>query len=90
MTKADLVERLVDRTGIARSTAIKATDAIIRIIASTLADAETISLRGLGTFKVRTSNRKTARNISAGTTITLPPRKTVKFIPGQKIKTALK
>lgn len=89
MTKADLVEKLVER-GMARSTAMEAVDGVVSIIAKTLSSGETITLRGLGTFKVRTAKEKLARNISAGSALTVPAHKTVKLILSNKIKKALK
>ena len=88
MTKADLVEKLVER-GMARSTAMEAVEGVVTIIAKTLSSGETITLRGLGTFKVRTAKEKLARNISSGSTLTVPAHKTVKLILSKKIKDAL-
>lgn len=90
MTKADLVEQLILRTGMARSAAMEAVDYTVAIIADNLSKGESIFLRGLGTFKVRTAKEKIARNISAGSAITVPAHKTVKLILSKKIKDALK
>lgn len=89
MTKADLVEKLVIR-GFARSTAMEAVDEVVKIISDTLSSGETISLRGLGTFKVRIAKEKVARNISKGISVRIPEHKTVKLILSNKIKEALK
>ncbi len=89
MTKADLVEKLVDR-GMSRSTAMEAVDGVVETMAETLSSGESITLRGLGTFKVRMSKAKTARNIAAGTSLTVPSHKSVKLILSKKIKDALK
>ncbi len=89
MTKAELVEKLVER-GMARSTAMEAVDGVVTIMADTLSSGETITLRGLGTFKVRTAKEKLARNISKGSAVTVPAHKTVKLILSNKIKSALK
>lgn len=89
MTKADLVNKLVER-GMARSTAMEAVEGVVESLAEALTSGETITLRGLGTFKVRTAKEKIARNISAGSAITVPAHKTVKLILSKKIKDALK
>ncbi len=89
MTKADLVNKLVER-GYARSTAIEAVDDVVRILSKTLAKGESITLRGLGTFKVRTAKEKLARNITKGSSVVVPEHKTVKLIISKKIKSALK
>ncbi len=89
MTKADLVNKLVER-GMARSTAMEAVEGVVDSLAEALISGETITLRGLGTFKVRVAKEKIARNISAGSAITVPAHKTVKLIISKKIKDALK
>lgn len=90
MTKADLVEKLIERSGMARSTAMEAVESVVTIMADTLSSGETITLRGLGTFNVRMAKAKLARNISKGEPLTIPARKTVKFILSNKIKNTLK
>ena len=90
MTKADLVEQLIHRTGMARSAAMEAVDNTVAIIADNLSKGESIFLRGLGTFDVRTVREKIGRNISKGEAITIPAHKTVKLILSKKIKDALR
>lgn len=90
MKKADLVEQLIDRTGMARSAAMEAVDNTVAIIADNLSKGESIFLRGLGTFDVRTAKEKIGRNISKGEAVTIPAHKTVKLVLSKKIKDALK
>lgn len=89
MTKADLVEKLVER-GMLRSTAMEAVDNVVTVMADTLSSGETITLRGLGTFDVRTTKEKIGRNINMGEAVVIPAHKTVKLILSKKIKEALK
>lgn len=90
MTKADLVEQLIHRTGMARSAAMEAVDNTVAILADNLSKGESIFLRGLGTFYVRTTKEKIGRNINKGEAVTIPAHKTVKLILSKKIKDALK
>lgn len=89
MNKVGLVEKLVEN-GISCSVAIHAVGAVITAMADTLSTGESIYLRGLGTFRVKEAKEKQARNITAGTPITIPDHKTVKFILSSKIKQHLK
>lgn len=89
MKKADLVEQLIHRTGMARSAAMKAVDNTVAILADNLSKGESIYLRGLATFEVRTTKEKIARNITKGEAVIIPPRKTVKLILSKKIKESL-
>lgn len=89
MTKVELIEKVVAR-GISRSAAMEVVDNVITVMAQTLSMGESITLRGLGTFKVRTIARKVARNLNEGTTLIVPAHKNVKFILSNKIKNLLK
>ena len=90
MTKADIVEQLIHRTGMARSAAMEAVDNTVAIMADNLSKGESIYLRGLGTFDVRIIKEKIGRNISKGESITIPAHKTVKLVLSKKIKDALR
>lgn len=90
MTKADLVEQLIHRTGMARSAAMEAVDNTVAILADNLSKGESIFLRGLGTFDVHTTKEKIGRNINKGEAVTIPAHKTVKLVLSKKIKDALK
>ncbi len=52
-------------------------------IKGTVHEGEDVTLRGFGYFKAKQRKAKTARNISAGTTIELPARKVVAFKPSK-------
>ena len=90
MTKADIVEQLILRTGMTRSAAMEAVDNTVAILADNLSKGESIYLRGLGTFDVRTAKEKIGRNINKGEAMTIPAHKTVKLILSKKIKDVLK
>lgn len=49
---------------------------------------EEVTLRGFGTFKAKLRKTKTARNISAGTTVLVPAHKVVTFKPSKDFNTA--
>lgn len=49
---------------------------------------EEVTLRGFGTFKTKLRKTKTARNISAGTTVLVPAHKVVTFKPSKDFNTA--
>ena len=90
MTKADIVEQLILRTGMARSAAMEAVDNTVAILADNLSKGESIYLRGLGTFDVRTAKEKIGRNINKGVAVTIPAHKTVKLVLSKKIKDVFK
>lgn len=84
-TKQDIVEHLAKRN-IDRSTAMRAIEGIIEALTLSFINGESVSLRGLATFKVKEVAEKVGRNISAGTAITIPAHKTVKLILSKELK----
>lgn len=90
MVKQDIIEHLTYNCGLRRDSAIRAVEGVIGAITGALANGESVSIRGLGTLKVIGRAEKIARNISAGTSVTVPAHRTVKFIPSQMIKETLK
>ena len=90
MTKQELTNRLADETGLSRIDALRAVEGLMTVMSDTFAAGHNIYLRGFGTFKVRTTKPRKARLISRGETISLPPRKTVKFVPCENLKERLK
>jgi len=89
MTKQELTNRLVDETGLSRIDALSAVEGLMTVMSDTFAAGHNIYLRGFGTFKVRTTKPKKARVISTGTSVIVPPRKSVKFIPCEDLKKRL-
>ena len=89
MTKQELANRLADETGLSRIDALRAVEGLMTVMGDTFASGHNIYLRGFGTFKVRTSKARKARLISLGQTISLPARKSVKFIPCEGLKKRL-
>lgn len=88
MTKHDIIESLTDK-GLTRASAQVAADGVIEAISGALCSGKSVFLRGLGTFKVTKTKEKKARDITRGTTITMPAGHRVKFIPSDTVKKAL-
>lgn len=86
MTKQDIIQKLVKRTGLTPSQATHAVENIVGILADALAKDEAIFLRGFGTLKTVERAAKPARNIGKGTAMMLPPCKQVKFIAYTELK----
>lgn len=85
MTKKDIVDHVINNTTLSRSQAIEATESIVEAIRSSLEKGESVYIRGFATVKVVERKQKTARDIRKGTTVVVPARKAVKFIPSNKI-----
>ena len=64
MTKADIVANIVEETGLERVEALKAVEAFMTTIKSSLSSGQNVYLRGFGSFTIKKRAEKTGRNIS--------------------------
>ncbi len=90
MTKAELVVKMADTTGIARATAEKALNGFISAISQALAENQKVTLVGFGTFDVASRAQREGRNPRTGQPLTIPSSKAVRFKAGNKLKDAVK
>lgn len=80
MTKADIVKKISESTGIENLTVQKTIEAFMETVKDSLADGRNVYLRGFGSFIVKKRAEKVARNISKNTTIIIPEH----FVPSFK------
>jgi DNA-binding protein HU-beta len=85
MNKTELVKAVSTQKD-----AVKAVDALIEIISSTLAKEEKIQLIGFGTFEVRERAARKGRNPQTGEEIDIAASKVPAFKPGKELKEAVK
>lgn len=70
MTKADIINNIVEQTGLAKRDVATTVEAFMEEVRKSLADQkEDVYLRGFGSFIVKHRAQKTARNISKNTTL---------------------
>jgi len=70
MTKADIIEKIADQTGVQKKDVAAVVESFMETIKVTMADnKENVYLRGFGTFLVKHRAQKTARNILKKTTM---------------------
>ena len=87
MNKAQLVEKLVEKTGLKKKDAEKALNAYIDVTQEALANGEKIQLVGFGTMEVRERAARQGRNPqNPEQIINIPAKKTVVFKPGKGLK----
>ena len=91
MTKAELVEQIYFKAGLpTKAKAEEALDAMIAALRDALADGETVTFTGFGSFKVVERAARKGRNPRSGEEITIPAGKIAKFTPGKGLKDAIK
>src|ERR1700710_221060 len=81
--KQDLIQRVVDRTGLPRTRAEQAVEEILKGMKKALANGERIELRGFGVFTVKPRKTGIGRNPRTGTEVDIEPGRAVRFKPGK-------
>ena len=72
MTKADIITKISEQTGVAKKDIAATVEAFMEEIRVSLAEnKENVYLRGFGSFIVKHRAQKTARNISKNTTLVI-------------------
>ena len=84
MTKAEIINRIAEETGLAKKDVTISVEAFMGCIRESLADSkENVYLRGFGTFLVKRRAQKTARNISKNTTVVIEAHDYPAFKPSK-------
>jgi integration host factor beta subunit len=86
MTKADLVDQVVEVTGLAKKDVALIVDGFLESISRALERGEHVEIRGFGSFKVKEAKARTARNPRSGETVQVPE----KAVPFFKVSKELK
>ena len=82
MTKADIINRIVETTGQPKKEVAITVEAFMEEIRECMAvQKENVYLRGFGTFVVKRRAQKTARNISKNTTMVIEAHDIPAFKP---------
>ncbi|HUO21435.1 MAG TPA: HU family DNA-binding protein [Caulobacteraceae bacterium] len=89
MTKAELVAAIADKTGLNRTQAKDALDAVLDSVTASLKDGQEVRLVGFGSFVPVERKAGTARNPRTGETVKRAASKTARFRVGEGLKTAL-
>lgn len=86
LTKADLVEKLLDELGLNKRDAKLLVDDFFEEIKTSLEVGSPVKLSGFGNFDLRDKNQRPGRNPKTGEEIPITARRVVTFKPGQKLK----
>ncbi|MFT5880954.1 MAG: nucleoid DNA-binding protein [Moritella sp.] len=90
MNKAQLIDCVAAEADISKAAAGRAIDAMIESVTETLANDESVTLVGFGTFSVRERAARTGRNPQTGAEIQIEASKLPGFKAGKLLKDALK
>lgn len=89
MNKSDLIAKIATDTGLTKTQATAAMQAVEVGITEALVNGETVQLVGFGTFSVKEKAERTGRNPQTGEPIQIPAKKTVAFKIGKALKEAV-
>ena len=90
MTKAEIISRISEKTGVEKTTALVVVESLMLEIKESIRQNESVFLRGFGTFLARKRKEKTGRNISKNTTIIIPEHHIPAFKPSKTFKEEVK
>lgn len=95
MNKAELVEKVAERTGLSARDARTVVDAIfdpdpsVGLIAAELIRGGKVAISGFGTFEARQRKARTGRNPHTGETLDIPASRAPAFKAGKPLKETL-
>jgi len=86
MIKSDLVNKVMEATGLPKPKAVEAVGALFAGMKDALLRGDRIELRGFGVFQVKDRKRGVGRNPKTGREVEIPPGKTIRFKPGKSLR----
>jgi integration host factor subunit alpha len=89
VTKAQMVERVREATGLGWAESGALLEAVLDTMKDTLAAGENIKISGFGTFVVRAKSPRRGRNPQTSATIVIPRRRVLTFKPSQVFRQSL-
>ncbi len=84
--KLDIVNQVVDKTGVPKLKAEIAVESLFNAMKDAMQNGERIELRGFGVFVVKPRKRGIGRNPRTGEITDIPPGKTIRFKPGKELQ----
>lgn len=86
MIKLDIINDVVQRTGITRTKAEQAVETVFEAMKKALGRGQRIELRRFGVFSVKPRKTGIGRNPKTGQEVAIPPGKAVRFKPGKELQ----
>ena len=86
MIKLDIINEVVNKTGITKTRAETAVETVFASMKKALEAGDRIELRGFGVFNVRPRKTGIGRNPRTGEEVSIPPGKAVRFKPGKELQ----
>ncbi|MCY3552894.1 MAG: HU family DNA-binding protein [Candidatus Poribacteria bacterium] len=88
LMKSDVVNSIVERTGLSKKDANAAVDAMGATICDALSNGDSVGLIGFGTFETKHRPARTGRNPQTGDPLDIPAKTVPVFKAGKKLRDA--
>ncbi|MEZ5014591.1 MAG: HU family DNA-binding protein [Chitinophagales bacterium] len=83
MRKADIVNRITEKTGLEKVDVMVVVEAFCKEIKESMAEGSNVYIRGFGSFVVKTRKKKIGRIIKKNIAIEIPEQKIPAFKPAK-------
>lgn len=90
MTKADIVSKIAEKTGLEKADVQATVEIFMEEVKNSLEEGDNVYLRGFGSFIIKTRAEKTGRNISKNTSIKIPAHNIPAFKPAKVFTESVK
>lgn len=87
--KAELVDRVAELTGYAKTQVAMTYDLLFELMSEALAEDDKVTVPNFGTFQVTARPARSGRNPATGEAITIAASKSVRFKVSKNLKEAL-
>ncbi len=89
MNKTQLIEAIAHESGLTKTDATSALNALLKVTQEALAKGDTVQLVGFGTFKVSVRQARIGQNPKTHEKIEIPQSNSVSFKVGAELKKAV-
>ncbi|MGF1572770.1 MAG: HU family DNA-binding protein [Sumerlaeia bacterium] len=86
MTKSEVANILMEKTGLGRQESVEAVQVFIDSMTKALEEGDKVSLVGFGTFYIKEKNARRGRNPRTGDDIQIEEKRVVTFKPGKNFR----
>lgn len=83
MTKADIINEIVNKTGIGKPEVQQTVETFFKVMKNSMVEGKNIYFRGFGSFVLKKRAQKIARNISKNTAMVIEEHFIPKFKPAK-------
>ena len=88
LMKSDVVNSVVEKTGLSKQEANAAVDAVGATIIEALSNGDSVGLIGFGTFETKNRPARTGRNPQTGEPLDIPAKTVPVFKAGKRLRDA--